>query len=95
MLLRKFIQRHADYSQRQQRLRPHGIDIRQRIGCCNTTEIKRIIDNRSKKISGRHQRLRGIDLIHRCIIRRLGAHQQLRWQHTSGHGRHDALQHGW
>src|SRR5690554_3175477 len=71
----QFVDRHAKYRERQDRLAAHRIDVRKGVGGGDAAEVEGIIDNRSEKIGGGDERLLVVETIRRRIISVLGANQ--------------------
>lgn len=91
---RQAFKRHSDHGKSKDRLRPHGIDVGQGIGCGNAAKIMWIVDDGSEKISRRHNRLLFVELIHRCIIRRISTHEQGCRHHSGWYFSKQPGQHG-
>ncbi len=58
-----------------QRLSAHRIDVRERVGCRDSTEVKRIVDDGSEEVDGLDQRQVAAELHDRRVIAGLRAHE--------------------
>src|SRR3979490_645814 len=74
---RQLVERHADDGEREDRPRAHGVDVGERIGGRDAPEVVRVIDDRREEISGGDERLAVVQAVDRCIVRGLGADEQL------------------
>src|SRR5450830_985399 len=90
---RQLVERHADDRQSHDRVAAHGVDVRQRVGRGDATEVVGIIDDRRKKIGGRDQRLTVVQAIHGGVVARLRAHQQVLGQGAHRRGREQLGEH--
>ena len=81
----KNIDWHAHQGQRHDGLRPHGVNIRNGVGCGNAAKLEGVVHNRHEKIGGGDQGLRFVQLVNRSIVSGFNAHQQFgRQRHRGG-----------
>ena len=83
----------AEDVERGDRAAPHRVDVRDRVGRGDAAEIVRIVNDRREEIGRRDQRLAIVDPIHRGVVARRVAHQQVRKRPARGQpGKHLAQQ---
>ena len=75
---RDLVGRHCDDVHRGDRLAPHRVNIRERIGSRDLAEEVGVVDNRGKKIERLHERDFLVDFINRGIIRARGTNEEIR-----------------
>ena len=76
-LHRQLVDRHADQRQREQRRAAHRVDVRDRVRCGDAAEVERIVDDRHEEVGGRDDRLLVVQPIHRRVVGRFDADEQL------------------
>src|SRR5207253_9576181 len=67
-----------DDGEREDRTRPHGVNVGQRVGRGDAPEIVRVVYDRHEKIGGGDHRLLVVQTIHGGIVAGLDTHEQLR-----------------
>ena len=85
--VRQHVDRHAHDGQRHQRLRAHGVQVRQRVGRRDAAEVARVVHDGHEEVGGRDDGLAVVDAVDGGVVGRLGAHQQV----GKDHGRQAAL----
>ena len=90
---REHIDGHAHQRQRHDGRAAHGVHVRNRIGRRDTPKVKRVINDGHEEVGGGNQRLFGIELVDRRVVRSLDPHQQLRRQRHGGGGLENLRQH--
>ena len=84
---------HTHQGQSEDGCAAHGIDIADRVGGGDATKVKRVVDDGHEEVGGGNQGLLVIELVHRRVVCRVYAHQQLRRQRKAAHATQNIAQH--
>jgi hypothetical protein len=74
---RHLVKGHADDRQGEDRPAAHCIDVRERVGGGNAAEVGGVVDDGRKEIGGGDDRLLVVQAVHRGVVARFDADQQI------------------
>ena len=94
-LRRDLVDRHAENGERHDRLAAHGINIRDRVGRRDASEVERVIHHRHEEIRRGDDAGVVIELPHRRVVGRLRPDQQLLERRDRRLVGEQLLQHRW